>query len=103
TPADRCLNVMPLFHSHGLLGAALSTLSAGASIVCAGGMDPRRFLGWATALDCNWYTAASTVHQLVVDAPGTWDGLRFMRSASGPLPPQVALALEERFKAPMIE
>src|SRR5581483_1998826 len=30
-------------------------------------------------------------------------GLRFMRSASGPLPPQVALALEERFKAPMIE
>ena len=32
-PDDRCLNVMPLFHSHGLLGAALSTVLAGASIV----------------------------------------------------------------------
>jgi acyl-CoA synthetase (AMP-forming)/AMP-acid ligase II/acyl carrier protein len=103
TPADRCLNVMPLFHSHGLLGAALSTLCAGASIVCARGMDPRRFLRWATELDCTWYTAASTLHQLVVDAPGDWKGLRFMRSASGPLPPQVAAALEERFGAPMIE
>jgi acyl-CoA synthetase (AMP-forming)/AMP-acid ligase II/surfactin synthase thioesterase subunit/acyl carrier protein len=103
TPADRCLNVMPLFHSHGLLGAALSTLCAGASIACAGGMDPRRFLNWATELGCTWYTAASTLHQLVMDAPGEWKGLRFMRSASGPLPPQVALALEERFGAPMIE
>lgn len=103
TAADRCLNVMPLFHSHGLLGAAMSTLCAGASIVCARGMDPRRFLRWATELGCTWYTAASTLHQLVVDAPGEWEGLRFMRSASGPLPPQVAVALEERFGAPMIE
>lgn len=103
TEADRCLNVMPLFHSHGLLGAALSTLCAGGSIVCAGGMDSRQFLRWATELDCTWYTAASTIHQLVVDAPGNWKGLRFMRSASGPLPPQVAVALEERFGAPMVE
>src|SRR5581483_7905618 len=103
TGSDRCLNVMPLFHSHGLIGAALSTLRAGGSIACARGMDPRRFLTWATDLACTWYTAASTVHHLVVEAPGEWRGLRFMRSASGPLPPQVALALEERFGAPMIE
>jgi acyl-CoA synthetase (AMP-forming)/AMP-acid ligase II len=103
TVADRCLNVMPLFHSHGLIGAALSTLRAGGSIACARGMDPRRFLSWATDLGCTWYTAASTVHHLVVEAPGEWKGLRFMRSASGPLPPQVAVALEERFGAPMIE
>lgn len=103
TPRDRCLNVMPLFHSHGLLGAALSTLAAGGSIVCTPGMDPRHFLEWARAFECTWYTAAPTVHRLVLDAPGEWGGFRFMRSASAPLPPQVAERLEERFSAPMIE
>jgi acyl-CoA synthetase (AMP-forming)/AMP-acid ligase II len=27
--SDRCLNVMPLFHIHGLVGAVLSSLAAG--------------------------------------------------------------------------
>ncbi len=35
TPQDRCLNVMPLFHIHGLIAAVSSSLSAGASIWCA--------------------------------------------------------------------
>lgn len=100
---DRCLNVMPLFHSHGLLGAALSTLRAGASIVCAPGMDPRRFLDWAEEYKCSWYTAAPTIHHLVLAAPGEWTSARFMRSASAPLPPQIAIGLEERFGAPLIE
>ena len=29
TTADRCLNVMPLFHIHGLIAAVLSSISAG--------------------------------------------------------------------------
>lgn len=103
TPADRCLNVMPLFHSHGLLGAAMSSLLAGSGIVCTPGMDPRRFLEWAAEFGCTWYTAAPTIHQLVLRAPGDWDGFRFMRSASAPLPPQIAAGLEARYGAPMIE
>ncbi len=102
-PDDRCLNVMPLFHSHGLLGAAISTVAAGASIACADNMDPRRFLAWANETQSTWYTAAATIHHLVLDAPGEWPGLRFMRSASAPLAPQIAQALEDRFGAPMIE
>lgn len=35
--SDRCLNVMPLFHIHGLVGVLLSSLSAGASVVCTSG------------------------------------------------------------------
>jgi len=103
TPADRCLNVMPLFHSHGLLGAALSTLAAGASIVCPESMDRRYFVKWAAGSEATWYTAASTIHQLVLESPGEWRGFRFLRSASGPLAPQVAVALEARFGSPMIE
>jgi acyl-CoA synthetase (AMP-forming)/AMP-acid ligase II len=43
TSKDRCLNVMPLFHIHGLIGALLSSLSAGASVVCTPGFDPQAF------------------------------------------------------------
>src|SRR5271156_5772030 len=35
--SDRCLNVMPLFHIHGLVGALLTTMVSGGSIVCAPG------------------------------------------------------------------
>jgi acyl carrier protein/thioesterase domain-containing protein len=66
-------------------------------------MDPRRFVGWAEEFGCTWYTAAPTIHQLVLDAPGDWQGFRFMRSASASLPPQLAAGLESRFGAPMIE
>ena len=39
TGEDRCLNVMPLFHIHGLIGAVLSTLFAGGSVVCSPGFS----------------------------------------------------------------
>ena len=31
-PTDRCLVIMPLFHIHGLIGALLSSMAAGASV-----------------------------------------------------------------------
>ena len=46
TPQDRCLNVMPLFHIHGLIAAVTASLTAGASIWCAPGFDALRFFGW---------------------------------------------------------
>ena len=38
--ADRCLNVMPLFHIHGLVAALLASLHAGGSVVCTPGFEP---------------------------------------------------------------
>ena len=32
SPEDRCLNVMPLFHIHGIVGALLASLAAGGSV-----------------------------------------------------------------------
>jgi acyl-CoA synthetase (AMP-forming)/AMP-acid ligase II len=46
TPADRCLNVMPLFHIHGLIAAITSSLSAGASVVATPGFNALRFFQW---------------------------------------------------------
>jgi acyl-CoA synthetase (AMP-forming)/AMP-acid ligase II len=46
TPDDRCLNVMPLFHIHGLIAATLSSLAAGGSTYCAPGFNALRFFAW---------------------------------------------------------
>ena len=42
-PGDTCLNVMPLFHIHGLMAPVLSSLSAGASVVCTAGFNALKF------------------------------------------------------------
>jgi acyl-CoA synthetase (AMP-forming)/AMP-acid ligase II len=41
--SDRLLNVMPLFHGHGLIATLLASLTAGASVVCPPGFDSSRF------------------------------------------------------------
>ncbi|MCK5574628.1 MAG: AMP-binding protein, partial [Sphingomonadales bacterium] len=106
---DRCLNVMPLFHIHGLMGATLSSLTAGASIVCTPGFDGAEFFAWLDTFQPTWYTAVPTIHQAVLARAAdsreiiTRCPLRFIRSSSSSLPPQVMAALENAFDAPVIE
>ena len=109
TDRDRCLNVMPLFHIHGLVGATLSSLAAGASLVSTPGFQADQFLGWLEAFRPTWYTAVPTMHQAIL-ARTRADGhiaahssLRFIRSCSAALAPQVLAELEERFKVAVIE
>ena len=108
-PADRCLNIMPLFHIHGLIGAVLSSLAAGASVWCAPGFNALRFFSWMAEAAPTWYSAVPTMHQAVLSRAArnrdTVDatGLRFIRSSSASLPPQVMAALEEMFACPVIE
>jgi acyl-CoA synthetase (AMP-forming)/AMP-acid ligase II/acetyltransferase-like isoleucine patch superfamily enzyme/acyl carrier protein len=106
---DRCLNVMPLFHIHGLIGAIFSSLTAGASVVCTPGFDAEKFFEWLDTFRPSWYTAVPTMHQavlarasanreIIARAP-----LRFIRSSSAALPKQVMASLEEVFNTPVIE
>jgi acyl-CoA synthetase (AMP-forming)/AMP-acid ligase II len=39
---------MPLFHGHGLIANVLTSLTAGASVVCTLGCDVNSFFGWLT-------------------------------------------------------
>jgi acyl-CoA synthetase (AMP-forming)/AMP-acid ligase II len=108
-PSDRCLNVMPLFHIHGLVAAVTASLGAGASVWCAPGFDALRFFGWLEAARPSWYTAVPTMHQAILArAARNADviarvPLRFLRSSSASLPPQVMLELSATFGAPVIE
>ncbi|MGP1396050.1 MAG: acyl--CoA ligase [Inquilinaceae bacterium] len=109
TPDDRCLNVMPLFHIHGLIAAVAASLAAGASVWCAPGFDALRFFGWMRDARPTWYTAVPTMHQAILTRAGrnmdviAETKLRFLRSSSASLPPQVMTALAETFGAPVIE
>lgn len=107
--SDRCLNVMPLFHVHGLVSAALSSLAAGASVVCAPGFYAPLFFDWLAEFRPTWYTAVPTIYQAILARALAnretiaLSRLRLIRSASAALPPQVMTELEEVFNAPVIE
>ena len=109
SPQDRCLNFMPLFHVHGLIGAVLASLTAGAGVICAPGLDPDLVMEWLGALAPTWYTAVPTMHQAILEAAGRNPDLagrvrlRFIRSCSSALSPQVGQRLEAVFHAPVIE
>jgi acyl-CoA synthetase (AMP-forming)/AMP-acid ligase II len=109
TDRDRCLNVMPLFHIHGLIGATMSSLTAGASIACTPGFSRSEFYTWLLECQPTWYTAVPTMHQAVLaDAAANGEviaqrPLRLIRSSSSSLPPQVMAELESVFDAPVIE
>jgi acyl-CoA synthetase (AMP-forming)/AMP-acid ligase II/acyl carrier protein len=109
TPEDRCLNVMPLFHIHGLVAALLASLAAGAGVVCTPGFYASRFYDWLDGFEPTWYTAVPTMHQAVLarapDHPNEIGRhhLRFVRSSSAPLPRQVIAELVDTFGVPVVE
>jgi acyl-CoA synthetase (AMP-forming)/AMP-acid ligase II/aryl carrier-like protein len=106
---DRCLNLMPLFHIHGLIAAVLSTLAAGGSVICTPGFYAPEFFGWLKEFRPTWYTAVPTMHQAILARAASNREiiaecrLRFIRSSSSALPPVVMAELEAVFGAPVIE
>jgi acyl-CoA synthetase (AMP-forming)/AMP-acid ligase II len=107
TNEDRCLNVMPLFHVHGLMAALLASLSAGGSVICSPGFNATEFFDWLRLMEPTWYTAVPTMHQAVLAKlhPDSTKAhrLRFIRSCSSALPPTLMGQLEQVFGVPVIE
>jgi thioesterase domain-containing protein/acyl carrier protein len=109
TAQDRCLNVMPLFHIHGLMAAVLATLTAGGTVVCSPGFQADQFFMWLDEFKPTWYTAVPTMHQMILQAMGLHrevmnnSSLRLIRSSSASLPVRVMKSLEDAFRAPVIE
>jgi acyl-CoA synthetase (AMP-forming)/AMP-acid ligase II len=107
--SDRCLNVVPLFHGHGLIASVLASLAAGSSVVCTPGCDLDSFFAWLTEFWPTWYSAVPAMHQAILARARQYPGqvanprLRFIRSASAPLSPSVSTQLEQTFAAPVIE
>ena len=107
TPDDVAMVVMPLFHVHGLIGVALSTLKTGGSIVAPSRFSASRFWGDQRATGATWYSAVPTIHQILLmradDDGAPHESFRFIRSCSAALAPSVFGDLESRFGAPVLE
>lgn len=109
TSGDRCLNIMPLFHIHGLIAALLAPLSVGGSVCCTPGFNALKFFAWMNEAAPTWYSAVPTMHQALLGRAGANNDviarnpLRFVRSSSSSLPPQVMADLESVFGCPVLE
>lgn len=109
TAGDCGLNIMPLFHIHGLIAGVLAPLSAGSQVFCTPGFNALKFFGWMDEAKPTWYTAVPTMHQAIVGRAAknaeiiARHPLRFIRSSSSSMPPQVIKEVEETFRAPLVE
>lgn len=109
TPHDRLLNVLPLFHAHGLISGLLTALAAGSSVIVTGGFDAPSFFGWMRDLQPTWYTAVPTIHRALLTAAEASpqavrsSSLRVIRSASSSLAPTILNGLEATFGVPVLE
>jgi acyl-CoA synthetase (AMP-forming)/AMP-acid ligase II len=109
TAQDRCLNIMPLFHIHGLIGVLLSSVRAGGSVVCSPGFDPSNFFDWLAQQKPSWISAVPTMYEAIAHHARTRReaikdvALRFLRSSSSSMPPSLMAALEDTFGVPVVE
>ncbi|HYX29670.1 MAG TPA: acyl--CoA ligase [Pyrinomonadaceae bacterium] len=108
SPADVSLCVMPLFHVHGLVASTLATFATGGSVVVPAKFNPLSF--WQTMREhhVTWYSAVPTIHQVLITRakrtrPAGAEQLRFIRSCSASLAPQLMSEMEETFGAPVLE
>jgi acyl-CoA synthetase (AMP-forming)/AMP-acid ligase II len=106
---DLCLNIMPLFHSTGLVGVILSSLICGAAVVCPPGFYAPQFFDWLSEFQPTWFTAVPSMHQAILararhnSEKAVGASLRFIRSSSSALPQQLMSELEQVFRVPVIE
>ena len=63
--SDTSLIVMPLFHVHGLIGAALSSLQSGGTIVIPPRFSASTFWKHQKDTQSTWYSAVPTIHQIL--------------------------------------
>ena len=101
------LTAISLVLGYGLLGATLSTLHTGGTVIIPPRFSGSTFWQHAAAHRATWYSAVPTIHQVLLaradadQAPR--QGLRFIRSCSAALAPAVFQQLEDRFAAPVLE
>ena len=108
-PGDRCLNIMPLFHIHGLMAGVMASLHAGSTVICTPGFNALRVFAWLDEMAPSWLTAVPTMHQAILARAArnkevvARRRLRLLRSSSSSLPAPVMGELEAAFDAPVIE
>ncbi|WP_299350833.1 AMP-binding protein [uncultured Shimia sp.] len=108
TANDRGLCVLPIYHINGLCVSVLSTLISGGSLAVAEKFSVSRFWDQCAEAGATWFSVVPTIisHLLHAEAApdqATRARLRFGRSASSALAPDVQRNFEARFDVPIVE
>jgi long-chain acyl-CoA synthetase len=109
TREDRVMCALPLYHINGQIVTAVAPLVHGGSVVM-----PHRFSAgsyWAIVAryGCTWINVVPTIIAYLLDAPDPREQgidisqVKFCRSASAPLAPELHRAFEARFGVSIIE
>lgn len=104
---DRNLNMMPLFHIHGIVASMLSTLSSGGTLI----LKETDFEGFTHQLQSDkptWYTAVPTIHHkiyhsLIKQPQINKLHLRFIRSCSSPLSEVLQQSIQKLLNIPVVQ
>jgi acyl-CoA synthetase (AMP-forming)/AMP-acid ligase II/acyl carrier protein len=108
-PDDRSLNIMPLTHIAAIGNVVLSSVAAGASVVCADSFRPAQFFDLVEEFSPTWYTASPAMHRAILDvAPGALEviathPLRFIRTSAAACPLTLSDELERWFGVPVVD
>jgi acyl-CoA synthetase (AMP-forming)/AMP-acid ligase II len=105
TPADRGYSPLPLFHINAQVVALLASLVAGAALLVDRRFRRTGFWARLAGQDVTWVNAVPAILTIlagypVEPRPGR---LRFIRSASAPLPAAVRLRIQSRTGVPVVE
>jgi len=98
--------VMPLFHVHGLVASVLSALEGGGTTVVSRRFTPNQFWPQARRHGATWVSAGPTLHHMILerdDGKGAPASLRFARSCSSALSPELMRRAEDAYGVPVLE
>lgn len=97
---------LPLFHINGEVVGVLATLLAGGAIVVSDRFHAGQFWTMANRHGATWLNLVPSILKVLVggeEGPESPARIRFIRSASAPLPISTLRAIEGRWQIPVIE
>jgi acyl-CoA synthetase (AMP-forming)/AMP-acid ligase II len=109
TAKDRVLCAMPLYHINGQIVTTVAPLVHGGSVVMPQRFSVSNYWELVAKHQCTWINVVPTIIAYLMNAPTPKDkGLdvsrvKFCRSASAPLPPELHRAFEDKFGIGIIE
>jgi long-chain acyl-CoA synthetase len=109
TQQDRVLCALPLYHINGQIVTTVAPLIHGGSVVMPQRFSVSNYWELVARHHCTWINVVPTIIAYLINAPTPKEkGLdvsrvRFCRSASAPLPPELHRAFESRFGIGIIE
>ncbi|HED14358.1 MAG TPA: hypothetical protein ENI62_12020 [Gammaproteobacteria bacterium] len=113
TSTDRTLCVLPLYHINAEIVSVIAPLVSGGSIVIPHRFSVSTFWKAVARHSCTWFSVVPTMIAYLLEHAeregfdrqqyGGLETLRFGRSASAPLAPEMHKAFEELFGIPVVE